>query len=84
MLRPQTCPHGPPSRANEIQSVFLLTEVNVVQEQPGTGLGLSITRNLVAFHQGEFSIESEPGQGSTFAFSVPIAELAAGPDSDSA
>jgi signal transduction histidine kinase len=52
----------------------------LVQEQPGTGLGVSITRNLVALHRGEFLLESEPGQGSTFCFSVPIAELAAAPN----
>ncbi len=42
--------------------------------QPGTGLGFAITRNLIALMHGELNIESEPGQGSTFTFTIPIAE----------
>jgi signal transduction histidine kinase len=45
-----------------------------VRDQPGTGLGLSITRSLIELQGGAIWVESEVGAGSTFAFSVPIAE----------
>jgi NtrC-family two-component system sensor histidine kinase KinB len=42
----------------------------------GAGLGLSISRRIVQAHGGQISVRSEPGQGTTFTFTVPVAEAA--------
>lgn len=52
---------------------FFRADHDLVISQPGTGLGVSIARNLVELHGGELMVESEPDQGSTFSFTVPIA-----------
>ncbi|WP_374513732.1 PAS domain-containing sensor histidine kinase [Brevundimonas sp.] len=38
----------------------------------GTGLGLALTKSLVELHGGRLTMESEPGQGTTVSFDVPI------------
>jgi len=40
---------------------------------PGAGLGLVIAREIIQVHGGEIWVESKPGQGSIFRFSLPIA-----------
>jgi len=38
---------------------------------PGTGMGLTIAREIVRAHHGRIWVESEPGKGARFSFSVP-------------
>jgi signal transduction histidine kinase len=44
----------------------------------GTGLGLSLAKRFVELHGGSIHVQSAPGQGSTFSFSLPERTIDAG------
>jgi two-component system sensor histidine kinase BaeS len=44
----------------------------------GMGLGLAIVRGIVEAHRGEVAVESAPGEGSRFSFTLPLATMPQG------
>ena len=57
--------------AEHRQDIFAPFKRLYGNEQPGTGLGLAITQRIIKRHGGQIWVESEPGQGSVFYFTIP-------------
>jgi signal transduction histidine kinase len=62
-----------PADQARLFSQFFRSDEPHIREQTGWGLGLHITRRLIEIMGGEISVQSQPGQGSTFSFTMPLA-----------
>jgi hypothetical protein len=69
--------NGPGIRYEDQEKIFhKFTQINRAHGPgiKGTGLGLAITKKIVELHGGKIYVKSEPEQGSTFTFTLPVYE----------
>jgi signal transduction histidine kinase len=75
-LRIQIDDQGPGISDEDAPHVFERFYRGRANGAPGSGLGLAIAKNLARLHGGDIDLRSQPGQGSTFTLSLPVAAAA--------
>ncbi len=70
-LRFEIADTGPGIPAKQREKIFDKFTRITAEKQEGTGLGLPIVKEIVELHKGKIWVESDPGQGSRFIFTIP-------------
>jgi PAS domain S-box-containing protein len=63
-----------PGQTERIFEPFVQLGRDLISQHEGTGLGLAISRDLARGMGGDLVVHSEPGKGSTFTLTLPLAE----------
>ncbi len=61
-----------PENHERIFNPFIQADGSNKREYGGTGLGLMLVREYIKMHGGELQLESNPGEGTTFTFTIPV------------
>jgi signal transduction histidine kinase len=64
----------PKNKLSKIFGLLYQVDSSMTRSYGGTGMGLAIVKEIVEAHGGKIEVESEPGNGSRFCFTLPIAE----------
>ncbi|MBI2942317.1 MAG: response regulator [Chloroflexi bacterium] len=71
-----------PENQTHIFEPFHQADGSIRRRFGGTGLGLSISRRFIELHGGRMWLESQPGAGSTFFFSLPLQAAPSDPEGE--
>jgi len=82
LVRCEVTDTGPgiaPEVVSRLFEPFSQADASTARRHGGTGLGLAICRRLVSLMHGDIGVDSTPGRGSRFWFTLPLARAASGP-----
>ena len=69
----------PKEKQKDLFKKFYQVDATLTRERGGSGLGLAICKGIIDNHLGQIMVDSVPGQGSTFSFTIPKDEKPSSP-----